>query len=70
MFSAPLETLKKALEMTFFTFDIIQTRFCILLNSCNTYIIWLFIQIFPVLFYIPNLLRIFCTHFKVTVSTY
>ena len=47
-----------------------QTQFCVLLNPCNIYIIWLFIQLFLVLFYIPNLLRIFCTHFGVTVSTY
>lgn len=48
----------------------IRTRFCILLNPYNIYIIWSFTQLLPVLFYIPNLFRIFCTHFGVTVSTY
>lgn len=47
-----------------------RTQFCVLLNPCNIYIIWLFIQLFLVLFYIPNHLCILCTHFGVTVSTY
>lgn len=47
-----------------------ETQFCVLLNPCNIYIIWLFIQLFLVLFYIPNHLCILCTHFGVTVSTY
>lgn len=54
-------------------FDIlytIRTRFCVLLNPCRIHIIWLFIQILPVLFYIPNHLCILSTHFGVTVSTY
>ena len=51
-------------------FQFIRTRFCVLLNPCRIHIIWLFIQILPVLFYIPNHLCILSTHFGVTVSTY
>ena len=71
MFSQDPKTSKKPLILAVLsTFGTIRTRFCILLNPYNIYIIWSFTQLLPVLFYIPNLFRIFCTHFGVTVSTY
>jgi hypothetical protein len=54
---------------TFFE-PVIHSSVYLVSHPYGIYIIWSFTQLLPVLFYVPNLLRIFCTHFGVTVNTY